>query len=225
MFTFLVSPFFPILWFLLRYFDVTFSFLCSNLSQLPLLCEKLNMNKREAAEFLGLSEKTVERYKSSGKLSARLKRIVGGDGKSRKVLDFNQTDLERLKRELSGDVVFPELTDRHAQTETPTDTDGQTALDTVNFTDKEVSIVGQTPTANLFGIIFKSIETVSEQHLEVSSRFQKLMLTVDEAAAVSGLPKAYIDRAIKKEQTLKATKIGGRYRIKRQDLDEFVNDL
>jgi excisionase family DNA binding protein len=183
------------------------------------------MNKREAAEFLGLSEKTVERYKSSGKLSARLKRIVGGDGKSRKVLDFNQTDLERLKRELSGDVVFPELTDRHAQTETPTDTDGQTALDTVNFTDKEVSIVGQTPTANLFGIIFKSIETVSEQHLEVSSRFQKLMLTVDEAAAVSGLPKAYIDRAIKKEQTLKATKIGGRYRIKRQDLDEFVNDL
>jgi excisionase family DNA binding protein len=50
-------------------------------------------------------------------------------------------------------------------------------------------------------------------------------LTVDEAAAVSGLPKAYIDRAIKNEKTLKATKIGGRYRIKRQDLDEFVNNL
>ncbi len=225
MFTFLVSPFFPILWFLLRYFDVTFSFLCSNLSQLPLLCEKLNMNKREAAEFLGLSEKTVERYKSSGKLSARLKRIVGGDGKSRKVLDFNQTDLERLKRELSGDVVFPELTDRHAQTETPTDTDRQTALDTVNFTDNEVSIVGQTWTVNPFGIIFKSLETISEQHLENSNRFQKLMLTVDEAAAISGLPKAYIDRAIKKDGSLKATKIGGRYRIKRQDLDDFINNL
>jgi excisionase family DNA binding protein len=183
------------------------------------------MNKREAAEFLGLSEKTVERYKSSGKLSARLKRIVGGDGKSRKVLDFNQTDLERLKRELSGDVVFPELTDRHAQTETPTDTDRQTALDTVNFTDNEVSIVGQTWTVNPFGIIFKSLETISEQHLENSNRFQKLMLTVDEAAAISGLPKAYIDRAIKKDGSLKATKIGGRYRIKRQDLDDFINNL
>ena len=64
------------------------------------------MNKKEAAEFLGLSEKTVERYKSSGKLSARLKRIIGADGKSRQVLDFNQSDLERLKRELSGDVVL-----------------------------------------------------------------------------------------------------------------------
>jgi excisionase family DNA binding protein len=183
------------------------------------------MNKKEAAEFLGVSEKTVERYKSAGKLSARLKRIVGADGKSRKVLDFNQSDMERLQRELSGNVVFPEITDRHAQTETQTDTDGQTQLDTANFAGNELSIYGQTPTANLFGIIFKSIETVSERHLQTSNRFQKLVLTVDEAAAVSGLPKAYIDRAIKKDGSLKATKIGGRYRIKRQDLDEFINNL
>jgi excisionase family DNA binding protein len=183
------------------------------------------MNKKEAAEFLGVSEKTVERYKSAGKLSARLKRIVGADGKSRKVLDFNQSDLEHLKRELSGNVVFPEITDGHAQTKTQTDTDRQTQLDTANFADNELSIYGQTQTANLFGIIFKSIETISERHLQISNRFQKLVLTVDETAAVSGLPKAYIDRAIKKEKTLKATKIGGRYRIKRQDLDEFINNL
>lgn len=195
------------------------------MSELPLLCEKLNMNKREAAEFLKVSEKTIERYKSSGKLSARLKRIVGDDGKSRKVLDFNQDDLERLKRELSGETVYPEFTDRHAQTETQTDIDGQTQLDTANFAGNEVSIVGQTPTANLFGIIFKSFETFSERHLQASNTFQKLMLTVEEAAAVSGLPKAYLDRAIKKEGTLKATKIGGRYRIKRQDLDDFINNI
>jgi excisionase family DNA binding protein len=183
------------------------------------------MNKREAAEFLGLSEKTVERYKASGKLSARLKRITGADGKSRKVLDFSQSDLERLKRELSSDVVFPELTDRHTQTETQTDTDGQTQIDKANFANNEVSIVGQTQTANLFGIIFKSLETISERHLEVSNRFQKLMLTIDEAAAISGLPKAYINRAIKKDHLLKATKIGGRFRIKRQDLDKFIEKL
>ncbi len=202
-----------------------FPFLCSNFFQLRLLCEKLNMNKKEAAEFLGLSEKTVERYKSSGKLSARLKRIVGADGKSRKVLDFNESDLERLKGELSGNVVFPELTDGHAQTETQTDTDRQTQLDSTNFANNELSIVGQTQTANLFEIIFKSFETISERQTEVSNRFQKLMLTVDEAAAISGLPKAFIDRAIKKDSSLKATKIGGRYRIKRQDLDEFINNL
>jgi excisionase family DNA binding protein len=202
-----------------------FSFFCvPTCSNFPYY-QKPIMNKKEAAEFLGLSEKTVERYKASGKLPARLKRIVGADGKSRTVLDFNQSDLERLKRELSPDVVFPEITDGHAQTKTQTDTDGQTQLDKSNFADIELSNYGQTQTANLFGIIFKSFETMSERHLEVSNRFQKLVLTVDEAAAVSGLPKAYIDRAIKKEKTLKATKIGGRYRIKRQDLDEFVNNI
>jgi excisionase family DNA binding protein len=183
------------------------------------------MNKKEAAEFLELSEKTVERYKSSGKLSARMKRIVGADGKSRKVLDFNQSDLDRLKRELSGNVVFPELTDGHAQTETQTDTDRQTQLDSANFANNELLTVGQTQTVNLFEVIFKSLETISERNLRASDRFQKLMLTVDEAAAVSGLPKVFLDRAIKKDGALKATKIGGRYRIKRQDLDEFINNL
>ncbi len=183
------------------------------------------MNKKEAAEFLELSEKTVERYKSSGKLSARMKRIVGADGKSRKVLDFNQSDLDRLKRELSGSVVFPELTDGHAQTKTQTDTDRQTQPDNANFANNELSTVGQTQTANLFEVIFKSLETISERNLRASDRFQKLMLTVDEAAAVSGLPKVFLDRAIKKDGALKATKIGGRYRIKRQDLDEFINNL
>ncbi len=183
------------------------------------------MNKKEAAELLGVSEKTVERYKSSGKLSARLKRIVGADGKSRKVLDFNQSDLDRLKRELSGNVVFPELTDGHAQTKTQTDTDRQTQIDGANFANNKLSTVEQTQTANLFEMIFKSLETISERNLRGSDRFQKLMLTVDEASAVSGLPKAFLDRAIKKDGALKATKIGGRYRIKRQDLDEFINNL
>jgi excisionase family DNA binding protein len=183
------------------------------------------MNKKEAATFLNLSEKTVERYKTSGKLSARLKRITGNDGKSRQILDFNEVDLERLKRELSNETVFPTVTNRHEQTKTETDTDRQTQLDTVNLTDNELSVIGQTQTANLFGIIFKHFEDASERQLQVSTRFQKLILTVDEAAAVSGLPKSYINQAIKNEGTLKATKIGGRYRIKRQDLDEFVNNL
>src|SRR5688500_4153103 len=102
------------------------------------------MNKTQAAKFLGVSDKTIERYKSSGKLSARMKRIVGADGKSRQVLDFNEADLERLKRELSGQIVFPELTDGHAQTKTQTDTDRQTELDISNSASNELSIVRQT---------------------------------------------------------------------------------
>jgi excisionase family DNA binding protein len=183
------------------------------------------MNKKESAEFLGLSEKTVERYKSSGKLSAHMKRVVGNDGKSRTILDFNQSDLERLKRELSGNIVFPEVTNRHRQTKTQTDNDRQTETDRLIVTSNAVSNVSQTQTASLFEAIFKTFEAVSERNLQTSNRFQKLMLTVDEASEVSGLPKAFIERAIKKEKTLNAVKIGGRHRIKRTDLDEFIINL
>lgn len=184
------------------------------------------MNKKQTAEFLQVSEKTVERYKAAGKLSAKMKRIVGDDGKTRQVLDFRESDLEKLKRDLSGQLVFPEImTDGHGQTKTQTDTDRQTYIDKINSENKGSSILRQTQTDSLFEVLFKSFEAVSERHLEASNKFQKLMLTVEEAAAISGLPKAFINRAIKKDGTLKATKIGGRYRIKRRDLDEFTNNL
>ena len=182
------------------------------------------MNKKEAAEFLGVSEKTIERYKSAGKLSARMKRITGADGKSRQVLDFNQSDLDRLKRELSNEIVYPEVTDRHAQTETQTDTDRQTPLDKVNSQNAEFVLVRQTQTDRQFLVLLDRLEFALYQHLEESSRSQKLVLTIDEASAISGLPKNYIRQKIKDGQ-LKAQIIGRGWKVKRMDLDEFIKNL
>ena len=182
------------------------------------------MNKREAAEFLKVSEKTIERYKSAGKLSARLIRVTGDDGKTRQVLDFKEAELERLKGELSGEKVFPIVTDGHAQTKTQTDTDGQTQLDRLNPDNIESLSVGQTQTVRLISAIFERIESGFRRQMEASDRAQKLMLTIVEAAALSGLPKSFIRQSVK-DGKLKAVVISRTYRIKRQDLDIFVTDL
>jgi len=182
------------------------------------------MNKKEAAEFLDVSEKTVERYKSSGKLSARLTRIVGTDGKSRQVLDFRDTELQRLKQELSGEIIFPVVTDRHGQTKTQTDTDRQTQIDKVNAENRESLMLGQTQTVSIISTIFERLETVFDKQMQSSDRAQKLMLSIDEASAVSGLPKSYIRRSIK-DRILKAKIIGRSWKIKRTDLDNFVEIL
>ena len=182
------------------------------------------MNKREAAAFLKVSEKTIERHKSAGKLSARLIRVTGDDGKTRQVLDFKEAELERLKRELSGEKVFPIITDGHAQTKTQTDTDGQTQLDSLNSATIDSLAVGQTQTVRLINGIFERIESVFQRQAEASDRAQKLMLTIAEAATLAGLPKSYVRQSIK-DGKLKAIVIGRIYRIKRQDLDSFVNDL
>ena len=182
------------------------------------------MNKKQAAEFLNVSEKTVERHKSAGKLPARMIRVTGDDGKTRQILDFKEADLRRLKEELSGEKVFPIVTNGHAQTKTQTDTDGQTQLDNLNSGNIDALTVGQTQTARLINGIFERMESVFQRQAEASDRAQKLMLTIAEAATLAGLPKSYVRQSIK-DGKLKAVVIGRIYRIKRQDLDSFVNDL
>jgi hypothetical protein len=190
------------------------------------------MNKKEAAEYLGLSEKTVERYKSSGKLSARLRRVVGGDGKTRKVLDFEQPDVERLRCELSGDIVYPNLTDGQPQTNTQTDTDIQTRTDRESSKNTDLSRVGQTPTdtdiqtqtTRPIEIIFARFENVFEKNLEVFRAGGKLLLNLTDCRLLSGLSQATLKDAIKSEK-LKAKIVGRGWKVKRQDLDEFIKNL
>jgi excisionase family DNA binding protein len=182
------------------------------------------MNKKEAAVFLQVSEKTIERYKSAGKLSAKMKRITGDDGKARQVLDFSETELQRFKQELSGEIIFPIITDRHAQTKTQTDTDRQTQLDRLNIANEESLIVGQTQTVTAIQAIFNQIETVFNKQMQASDRAQKLTLSIPEASIISGLPKSFIRQSIK-DGNLKAVVIGRTYKIKRTDLYSFVQDL
>jgi hypothetical protein len=190
------------------------------------------MNKRETAEYLGLSEKTVERYKASGKLSARLRRVVGGDGKTRKVLDFEQPDVERLRCELDGDIVFPNLTGGQPQTNTQTDTDIQTRTDRESSKNTDLSRIGQTQTdssvqtqtANPIEMILASVENVIGKNLEVFRASGKLLLDLKDCRVLSGLSDANLRDAIRSGK-LAGQIIGRAYRVKRADLDKFVSNL
>jgi excisionase family DNA binding protein len=190
------------------------------------------MNKKEAAEYLGLSEKTIERYKASGKLSARLRRVVGGDGKTRKVLDFEQPDVERLRCELAGNIVFPNLTDGQPRTNTQTDTDIQTRTDRESSRNTDLSRIGQTQTdtdiqtqtANPIEIISARFENVIEKNLEVFRAGGKILLDLKDCRLLTGLSDAHL-RASIREGKLAGQKIRRAYRVKRADLDEFIDKL
>jgi len=190
------------------------------------------MDKKEAAKYLKLSEKTIERYKASGKLSARLRRVVGGDGKTRKVLDFEQPDVERLRCELSGDIVFPNLTDGQPQTNTQTDTDIQTGTDRKSSKNTDLSRIGQTPTdtniqtqtTNPIEIIFARFENVIEKNLGVLRAGGKLLLDLRDCRQLTGLSQTTLKDAIKSEK-LQAKIVGRGWKVKRSDLDKFIKNL
>ncbi|MFN0085592.1 MAG: helix-turn-helix domain-containing protein [Blastocatellia bacterium] len=54
--------------------------------------------------------------------------------------------------------------------------------------------------------------------------YHKLTLSVEEAAALAGLSKGFLEQAIE-EGTLKVVKKDGKLNIKRKDLEEFIEKL
>ena len=59
------------------------------------------MNKKQAAEFLGVSVRAIERYTQQGRLTVRYEK-----GKTRSTVNFDQTELEAFKQELNQPIPF-----------------------------------------------------------------------------------------------------------------------
>jgi excisionase family DNA binding protein len=126
------------------------------------------MTKEEAAEALGVSTRSVDRYAAQGLLTLKYKKGVRG-----KVADFSEREVRKLKRQLSA---------------------------------------GEAPKR---GAVPKTL---------TAPFYHKLTLSVEEAAALAGLSKAFLEQAIE-EGTLKVMKKDGKLNIKRKDLEQFVEKL
>jgi DNA-binding transcriptional MerR regulator len=62
------------------------------------------MNKKEAAEYLDVSTRAIERYTKQGKLTVKYEK-----GKTRSIAIYDQAELERLKEELNTPVYKPSV--------------------------------------------------------------------------------------------------------------------
>lgn len=72
------------------------------------------MDKKQAADYLGISTRTLERYVSEGKIQATLE-----PGKTRPTLSFNQSDLDRFKEGYQTAIVKPVKIDKVTKPEPP----------------------------------------------------------------------------------------------------------
>jgi hypothetical protein len=146
------------------------------------------MNKKEVAEFLGVSTRIIEKYSSEGKLG-EVKYVRGKTGKQ---AEYNREAVEKLKQAL----------------ESP-----------------DTAIVTKTPDARLF--VASLIEALGsrEESRSASVRVsEKLLLNFNDCKLLTGLSEQNLREAIKSEN-LKAKIIGRGWKVKKQDLDDFVNNL
>lgn len=170
------------------------------------------MNKQEAAEFLGVSVRALERYVQQGRISVKYEK-----GKTRPTANFDPIELEAFKEELNQPTIKPAVEYRQISTE-PQQQTGKTVLYSGDLAES-----GDIRVIDKLSSIIESLLLRSETQLTVPIA-DKLLLTVTEAQLLTGLSKEFLRDAIN-DGTLKAKLIGRSWRIKRSDLEEFVAGL
>ncbi len=155
------------------------------------------LTKHAAAERLGVSIRAIENYSAKGKLHPKY-----AAGRRGKVALFDEAEVDALKDE-RGEVVFsprpPKVT-----------------------TESALTLASESPQRLAF------LETIRAalggSNKSTLSIGEKIILTLNDAAALTSLSKGSLREAIKAGK-LKARIIGKGYKIKRSDLDDFAAKL
>lgn len=169
------------------------------------------MNKREAAEFLGVSVRALERYVQQGRIGGHYEK-----GKTRPTLVFDLAELEAFKGELERKVYRPAVE--------PSNPDNSATSDTANARlSSNSSMQPERALEEGLSAILSALLERQSQRIQTPAQ-HKLLLTLSEAQALTGLSRAMLREAISKG-TLKAQIIGKSWRVKRSDLERYVEKL
>jgi excisionase family DNA binding protein len=157
------------------------------------------MNKEDAAKQLGISVRSLQRLVQSKKISVTYKR--GQSGKQEAI--FNSDEIENYKRGRDAETIKPSIA-----------TTNDTALARSDATTNDTALA-----RNVIETIFNAMGQKSGVPIA-----DKPLLKLDEAAALTGLSRDRLRKAIQ-DKELVGKMIGRAYRIKRDDLDRYIKNL
>jgi hypothetical protein len=169
------------------------------------------MNKQDAANYLGVSVRALERYVQQGKISVRYEK-----GKTRPTANFDQAELDAFKAELNQPSIKPAIETRQISTEQ------QPQQENLTYPSGEITTFGEVDEVSQFGEIgvIEKLSGIIESLLGRSDNqslvpiADKLLLTIAEVQALTGLSREILRDAIAAGE-LKAKVIGkgGKYSL------------
>jgi excisionase family DNA binding protein len=169
------------------------------------------MNIKEAADYLGISIKTLERKIAAGDVSVAY--VPGATGKQR---TFDGAELDRFKAaEAEKAVATTYVISKSRNSDAPSSQALQRAG----------GEQGMSMLASVLADALRAAHATGDgKHntLPIADLSLKLMLTEKEAAAYAGLSLADIERA---RASVKAIKTGAGWRVKRTALEAYVKRL
>jgi excisionase family DNA binding protein len=178
------------------------------------------MNKKEAAEHLGISARSLERHTFAGRLS-----VTYTKGKTRPVAVYDADELAALKDELeTGTLRTAEAT---ATNDAKRDTNRANALakfDTAPATIAQDATGGAIVPIDRLEEFARVLASAIAQERRGATVADKLLLSLGECQTLTGLSRATLRAAID-AGALKAQIIGRGFKVKRADLDKYIGKL
>ncbi len=182
------------------------------------------MNKEEAAKFLNVSVRTLERLTHDSTISARYVK-----GKTRPTPDYDEEELRHVKPTLEsrmyphrGQVLPPNVASLANAAN-----NGEVLREPSNAANSDTALarLADTPArVAQFAAMLEAIGFHRGNTRPSVSVEGKLLLKLDEASALTGLSRHTLRDAIDAKK-LKAQIIGRAWRVKRSDLDAYVRKL
>jgi predicted site-specific integrase-resolvase len=163
------------------------------------------MRKADAAKFLDISEKTLERLAKTGEISSRLEK-----GKTRDVVVFDDEELKTFKEKRESAKYRPAIS-------TPAQNSVSLISTKEDNQDRQVQAIPFTP-------VITVLESLAEAQKMLSLQ-NKPMLNLGESAFVSGLAVTFLERAVKEGKLKTFAGLRGSKVIRRTDLEKFISEL
>ena len=175
----------------------------------------MSLSKEEAAKFLGVSVRSVENYVKQGKIG--VKYVKGSRGRKAR---YEQSELEELRNTLTQET--------HKPTLVPETSQSPENLAPQNYQLAETLEKFIIPIASAFTEMTRAVERIEQKQPDQASISvpieSKILLTLKEARALTSMSENSLREAIKAEE-LPAKRLGRGWKIKRTDLDRYVENL
>ena len=194
------------------------------------------MNKKAAAEFLGIGVRSLERHTADGNVKANKKK---NPGSGQKALDYDLSELQRFKATLEGPEVegtVEEVDDEagagangllaQASPASPQDSPPGSAGIAASSATTLARLPDPRAVALITAVVGEALNQLEErdQRPAVQDVAVKLLLTLPECQMLTGLSRATLRGAID-DGTLKARQIGRGWKVTRAALESLVTAM
>ncbi len=181
------------------------------------------MDKEVAAKYLGISIRSLERYMAQGRVEVRYER----SDKTRPKATFEKEELDRFKGELETPSIRPAVesdTYRHVEGE-KRGGEGESDREELRQTPTDLpTTINRNDPAALVPALVEAIELVLERQGRALALppDRKILLSLREAQALTGLSRQRLRQAVSAGE-LKAQIVGRGWKVKRSELDRYIN--